>query len=107
MSILGFKMDMLAIEPDGLFLLLKVLGLINFLPSLSTLCSALPSSDMSAARHADVLFVKDRKDNDLATYCRAQNIYHNMFKDWTEIKATVEKLLKGEIKVEDISEQKK
>lgn len=47
---------------------------------------------MSAARHADVLFVKDRKDNDLATYCRAQGIYHNMFKDWTVIKDTVEKV---------------
>lgn len=40
-------------------------------------------SDMSAARHADVLFVKDKEDNDLATYCRNHNINFHLFKDWT------------------------
>lgn len=58
---------------------------------------------MSAARHADVLFVKDKEDNDLATYCRAQNIPHHMFKDWTVPKKMLEKIISGELKIEDVA----
>ena len=49
-------------------------------------------SDMSAARHADVLFVKDKKDNDLATYCDKHGIKYHLFKDWTEPKQMLEKV---------------
>ena len=47
-------------------------------------------SDMSAARHADVLFVKDKKDNDLATYCDNNKIGYHLFKDWTIPKKMLE-----------------
>ncbi|KAL4399310.1 phosphatase [Malassezia pachydermatis] len=59
-------------------------------------------SDMSAARHADVLFVKDKKDNDLATYCRNHDIGFHLFKDWTVPKAKLEQLLAGEISEADL-----
>lgn len=49
-------------------------------------------SDMSAASHADVLFVKDKQDNDLATYCENRKIGYHLFKDWTVVKAMLEKV---------------
>lgn len=74
---------------------------------------------MSAARHADVLFVKDRKDNgeqwrrlvfldldlclprfsmaDLKTYCDNNNIKYTLFKDWTVVKAMVEKVSRRKV----------
>lgn len=38
---------------------------------------------MSAAKHADLLFVKEMSngDSDLAAYCKEQNIDHVSFKD--------------------------
>ena len=54
--------------------------------------SRLISSDMSAANHADVLFVKDKKDNDLKTYCDKYNIKYTLFKDWSVVKDMVEKV---------------
>lgn len=40
-------------------------------------------SDMSAAAHADLLFVKEMEngDSDLATYCKEMDIPHVSFKD--------------------------
>lgn len=63
-------------------------------------------SDMSAARHADVLFVKDRKDNDLKTYCDTHKIKYTLFKDWTVVKAMVEKIISGEIPIESVRKPK-
>jgi len=39
--------------------------------------------DMSAAKHADLLFVKEMAngDSDLAAYCKEQGIDHVSFKD--------------------------
>lgn len=59
-------------------------------------------SDMSAARHADVLFVKDKQDNDLATYCNQHNIGYHLFKDWTVPKKMLEKLLNGEMSRDEL-----
>ncbi|KAL9934973.1 hypothetical protein V8E36_006049 [Tilletia maclaganii] len=59
-------------------------------------------SDMSAARHADVLFVKDQKDNDLATYCRKNGIPFKLFKDWTVIRDEVKKVLDGQVQPKDV-----
>ncbi|UZJ52896.1 hypothetical protein CBS101457_002216 [Exobasidium rhododendri] len=63
-------------------------------------------SDMSAASHADVLFVKDRKDNDLKTYCDKHKIKYTLFKDWTVVKAMVEKIVSGEIPIESVRKPK-
>ncbi|KAE8256075.1 hypothetical protein A4X13_0g2822 [Tilletia indica] len=59
-------------------------------------------SDMSAARHADCLFVKDQKDNDLAVYCRKNEIPFKLFRDWTVIRDEVEKVLDGKAKPAEI-----
>ena len=59
-------------------------------------------SDMSAARHADVLFVKDKKDNDLATYCNTNKINYHLFKDWTIPKKMLEDLVSGKMSREEI-----
>jgi 2-hydroxy-3-keto-5-methylthiopentenyl-1-phosphate phosphatase len=41
---------------------------------------------MSAARHADVLFVKQTDDgeNDLAVYCTREGIKHIIFRDFAQ-----------------------
>jgi 2,3-diketo-5-methylthio-1-phosphopentane phosphatase len=53
-------------------------------------------SDMSAAAHADVLFVKYKDDeNDLAAYCRREGIKHILFKDFSEALPIVESVVKG------------
>ena len=59
-------------------------------------------SDISAARHADVLFVKDKKDNDLATYCDNHNIGYHLFKDWTVPKHMIQQWLNGELTREQL-----
>lgn len=59
-------------------------------------------SDMSAARHADVLFVKDKEDNDLATYCKTNKIPYHLFRDWTIPKRMLEALMSGELKDDDV-----
>lgn len=61
---------------------------------------------MSAARHADVLFVKDKKDNDLKTYVDNHKIPHRMFKDWTEVKDVVSKIISGEIPIDSVRKPK-
>ena len=59
-------------------------------------------SDISAARHADVLFVKDKKDNDLATYCDKRNIGYHLFKDWTVPKHMIQQWLNGDLTREQL-----
>lgn len=66
----------------------------------SLICFA---ADLSAARHADVLFVKSKDDeNDLAAYCRKEGIKHIIFKDFGEALPIVESVVKGEKSVADV-----
>ncbi|TDL25297.1 hypothetical protein BD410DRAFT_785208 [Rickenella mellea] len=55
-------------------------------------------SDLSAARHADVLFVKDKEDgeNDLAAYCVREGIPHIMFKSFSNALSVVQSIVRGE-----------
>jgi len=55
-------------------------------------------SDMSAAKHADVLFVKEKPDgeNDLATYCTRENIPHVLFADFSKALPVVRSIVQGE-----------
>lgn len=57
-------------------------------------------SDMSAARHADVLFVKAKQDNDLATYCDNHKIGYHLFEDWTVPKKMLQQVMNGEMPLE-------
>jgi len=58
---------------------------------------------MSAAKHADVLFVKIKGDeNDLATYCEREGIKHITFQDFGEVLPIVESVVKGEKSVKEI-----
>lgn len=54
-------------------------------------------SDMSAARHADVLFVKQKADgeNDLAAYCNKEGIKHVLFKDFGKALNVVRSVVEG------------
>ncbi|TCD62165.1 hypothetical protein EIP91_007271 [Steccherinum ochraceum] len=59
-------------------------------------------SDMSAARHADVLFVKktDKSDNDLAAYCTREGIPHILFRDFNGALDVVKGVVDGKLSVE-------
>ncbi len=58
--------------------------------------------DMSAAKHADVLFVKtkDQGDNDLAAYCTREGIKHILFDDFSKAMPVVQSVVRGELTVE-------
>ncbi|TBU27991.1 HAD-like domain-containing protein [Dichomitus squalens] len=60
-------------------------------------------SDMSAARHADVLFVKEKPggDNDLAAYCNRENIPHIIFEDFSHALKTVSAIVEGKTSPKD------
>lgn len=55
-------------------------------------------SDISAAKHADILFVKQKDDgeNDLATYCTRRGIRHILFTDFSKALPVVQSVVKGE-----------
>lgn len=55
-------------------------------------------SDISAAKHADVLFA--RKDRDLETYCNMHKIPFIPFDTFHEVHAVVKKLVDGKAKIE-------
>ncbi|KAI9494182.1 HAD-like domain-containing protein [Zychaea mexicana] len=55
-------------------------------------------SDISAAKHADVLFA--RKDRDLETYCNMHKIPFIAFDTFAEVHAVVKKLADGKAKIE-------
>ncbi|TFK19354.1 hypothetical protein FA15DRAFT_674514 [Coprinopsis marcescibilis] len=61
-------------------------------------------SDISAAKHADLLFVKEKPngENDLAAYCQQQNIKHVMFNDFSQALPIVESIVDGYKTVEDV-----
>ena len=60
-------------------------------------------SDMSAAKHADVLFVKQKDDgeNDLAAYCTKSGIRHILFTDFSRALPIVQSVVKGEKSVDE------
>ena len=59
---------------------------------------------MSAARHADILFVKtkDNGENDLATYCTREGIPHVLFQSFNNVLPVVQSLVKGEKTKEEV-----
>jgi len=60
-------------------------------------------SDISAARHADVLFVKTKgEESDLAEYCKREGIKHITFQDFGEVLPIVESVVKGEKSVKEV-----
>jgi len=61
-------------------------------------------SDMSAAKHADVLFVKQKDDgeNDLATYCTKLGIRHILFTDFSKALPIVQSVVKGEKRTDEV-----
>ncbi|KJA17613.1 hypothetical protein HYPSUDRAFT_70606 [Hypholoma sublateritium FD-334 SS-4] len=61
-------------------------------------------SDISAAKYADVLFVKTKEDgeNDLSVYCQREGIKHILFSDFSKALPTVESIVKGEKTIEDV-----
>jgi len=56
---------------------------------------------MSAAKHADVLFVKlnENGESDLATYCDQQGIKNIKFKDFSQALPIVNAIVSGAITV--------
>ena len=58
---------------------------------------------MSAARHADVLYVKAKEggDNDLAAFCRRENIPHLLFEDFTHALRSVSAIVEGRKTVQE------
>ncbi|KAF9461728.1 HAD-like domain-containing protein [Collybia nuda] len=54
-------------------------------------------SDISAAKHADLLFVKQKDDgeNDLAAYCTREGIKHVLFKDFSNALPVVQSVVQG------------
>lgn len=54
--------------------------------------------DISAARHADLLLVKQKEDgeNDLAAYCVKENIKHVLFEDFSRALPVIQAIVKGE-----------
>ena len=66
-------------------------------------CLRANKSDISAAKHADILFVKQKDDgeNDLATYCTRLGIQHILFTDFSKALPVVQSVVKGERSVEE------
>ena len=63
------------------------------------------SLDMSAAKHADILFAKNDKpggQNDLAEYAKRQGIRHVLFKDFTDALPIVQSVVRGEKSVDKV-----
>jgi len=60
-------------------------------------------SDMSAARYADVLFVKQKEDgeNDLAAFCTREGIPHILFGDFNRALGVVQNIVEGKITAQD------
>lgn len=59
--------------------------------------------DMSAARHADVLFVKKPpgKESDLATYCADEGIPHILFEHFSQALTVMKSIVNGETTKEE------
>lgn len=66
------------------------------------LCGAVPSQDMSAAQHADVLFVKMKEngESDLANYCDNMGIKNIKFQDFSQALPIVQGIVARTISIE-------
>lgn len=58
---------------------------------------------MSAARHADLLFVKKvpGEDNDLSTFCEREGIPHLLFENFGGALKVVSQVVEGKLTVHD------
>lgn len=72
----------------------------------TVLTLSLPFLDMSAARHADLLFVKQKPgaDNDLSAFCRREGIPHVQFEDFNRALDLVKRVVDGNITVKEALE---
>ncbi|KAF8997109.1 HAD-like domain-containing protein [Cyathus striatus] len=61
-------------------------------------------SDISAAKHADVLFVKEKPggENDLAAYCTRESIRHVLFEDFSKALPIVQSIVEGKKSVDEV-----
>lgn len=61
-------------------------------------------TDISAAKHADLLFVKTEVDgeNDLAVYCQREGIKHVEFDNFSKVLPVVESIVKGSRTIEEV-----
>ncbi|KAG5715187.1 hypothetical protein E4T56_gene3063 [Termitomyces sp. T112] len=61
-------------------------------------------SDISAARHADLLFVKvtSSGDNDLSSYCTREGITHVLFEDFSRALPVVKSVVAGDKTVAEV-----
>jgi len=61
--------------------------------------------DISAARHADVLFVKTKildGENDLAVYCQREGIKHVLFDDFGKALPVVQSVVEGKKSIDEV-----
>lgn len=61
-------------------------------------------SDISAAKYADLLFVKTKLDgeNDLAVYCQREGIKHVLFDDFSKALPVVDSIVKGSKSIREV-----
>jgi len=61
-------------------------------------------SDISAARHADILFAKKPpgRESDLATYCSREGIPHILFEDFSQALPIVQAVVRGDKTKEEV-----
>ncbi|KAF8878715.1 HAD-like domain-containing protein [Infundibulicybe gibba] len=66
-------------------------------------------SDISAAKHADLLFVKQKPDgeNDLAAYCAREGIKHVLFEDFSKALPLVQSVVEGGRSIDQIVTESK
>lgn len=83
--------------------MLKACFLLPYPPR--TLHRHLRGPDLSAAKHADVLFVKNDKpagENDLAKYVEREGIPHVLFKEFSEALPIVQKIVGRQVTVDEV-----
>jgi len=61
-------------------------------------------SDISAAKHADLLFVKKELDgeNDLSVYCQREGIKHAVFDEFSKVLPVVDSIVKGTKTIQEV-----
>lgn len=66
-------------------------------------------TDISAAKYADVLFVKNKADgeNDLATYCNREKIRHILFENFVTVLPVVQAIVSKERAIDDFVEMQR
>lgn len=62
------------------------------------------STDISAAKHADLLFVKTGLDgeNDLSVYCQREGIKHIVFDEFSKVLPVVDSIVKGTKTIQEV-----